>query len=85
MDDRENIVNADEARSTFDELFQRVKAGEEVTITEGGAAVARMVPVPKKREYTLEERRAAADAMLRDAKGRTLGMPIREAINEGRR
>lgn len=38
-------VNVEEATAHFSDLFQRVRLGEEVIISEGGNAVARLVPV----------------------------------------
>ena len=42
-------VNVLEAKKRFSWLLRRVAAGEEVTIANRGAAVARLVPVPAER------------------------------------
>jgi prevent-host-death family protein len=77
-------VGAYEAKTHFSELLGRVEAGEEVTITRHGAPIAKLIPV--QRRSTPEERRAAFEAMKRDAAGRTLGgLKIKDLISEGRR
>jgi prevent-host-death family protein len=79
-----NTVGAYAAKAHFSELLQRVEDGQEITITKHGTVVAKMVPVKKK--STLEERRAAIEAMRELAKGNKLrGLKIRDMINEGRR
>jgi prevent-host-death family protein len=73
-----------EAKTHFSELIGRVEAGEEVTITRHGAAVAKLVPV--RRESTPEERRAAWEAWDKRAAGISLGgLRIKDLIEEGRR
>jgi len=42
-------VNIREARTRFSRLLRRVAAGEEITITNRGVPVARLVPVPPKK------------------------------------
>ncbi len=77
-------MGAYEARTHFSELLGRVEAGEEVTITRNGLAVAKLVPV--KRETTPEERRAAWEAWDKRAAGISLGgLRIKDLIEEGRR
>lgn len=86
MDDRENTMASDEAGKHFAEIIERVSAGEEFTITEGGTPVARLVPIAKKTAVSSEERKATVEAILREAKGRSLGgLKIKDLINEGRR
>jgi prevent-host-death family protein len=73
-----------EATPQFVEVLGRVAAGEEVTITQNGAPLARLVPV--RRVSTPAERRAAFDRINELAKGVTLGgLKIKDLINEGRR
>jgi prevent-host-death family protein len=79
-----SIVGAYEAKTHFSELLGRVEAGEEVTITRHGTAVAKLIPV--RRESTPEERAAAIEAMQKAARGRSLGgLKVKELIAEGRR
>jgi prevent-host-death family protein len=42
-------VNIHEAKTQFSRLLQRVAAGEEITISNRGVPVARLIPVPRKR------------------------------------
>lgn len=73
-----------EATPQFVEVLGHVAAGEEVTITRDGAAIAKLVPVH--RSSTPEERRAAFAKINELAKGVTLGgLKIKDLINEGRR
>lgn len=79
-----NTVGAYEAKSHFSELLERVERGEELTITRHGTPVARLVPV--RRTASIEERRAAIEAMQAAAQKRSLrGLRVKDLINEGRR
>jgi prevent-host-death family protein len=42
-------ISVPDASNQFAELLDRVKRGEEVTITEAGVAIARLIPVPHAR------------------------------------
>ncbi len=42
-----NKVNTHEAKTSFSRLLRRVAAGEEITISNRGVPVARLVPIPK--------------------------------------
>ena len=76
-------VGAFEAKSRLGRLLDWVEAGEEVTITRRGRAVARLVP-PK--ATTDAERVRAALRVRQMRQGVTLGgHKIRDLINEGRR
>jgi prevent-host-death family protein len=78
-----SIVPANDAKTHFAELINRVCAGEEVTITRHGMPVVKMSPV--KTQSSVEERKAAIEAMLRDrVDGRLEGMTIKDMIEEGR-
>lgn len=76
-----STVGAYEAKTHLPRLLDEVEAGGSVTITKHGRPVARLVGI----------RGAAApdpDPVTRFAEARaglTLGMPLREAIDEGRR
>lgn len=60
-------VGTYEAKTRLSQLLERVAAGETVTITNRGKAVARLVPV----EVDLRaKRRAVIDQMLADRAGR---------------
>ncbi len=41
-----NKVNTHEAKTSFSRLLRRVAAGEEITISNRGVPVARLVPIP---------------------------------------
>jgi prevent-host-death family protein len=74
-------VGAYEAKTHLPALLERVAGGEEVTITKHGKPIARIVPV----ERPSRERRREAIARIKELrKGQTLGMPLKDAINEGR-
>jgi prevent-host-death family protein len=54
-------VNVHEAKTQLSKLLQRVAAGEEITISNRGVPVARLIPVPRKsgrRELGFEKGRA---------------------------
>lgn len=76
-----STVGAYEAKTHLARLIEEVEAGGSVTITRHGRPVARLVGVrgAGPREPDLTERFAEA------RRGRTLGIPLREAIAEGRR
>lgn len=74
-------VGTYEAKTHLPALLKRVAEGEEITITKHGKPIARLVPV----ECPSLERRRQAIARIKElGKGQTLGMPLKEAINEGR-
>ena len=75
-------VGAYEAKTHLPALLERVANGEQITITKHGKPIARLVPVG---EVDLERRRAAVDALKNFAKGRTLGVPVKQLIEQGRR
>jgi len=77
-----NDIGAYEAKTHFSALLDRVARGEQITITKHGRPVARLVPVG---DADVERRRAAIERLKVFAKGRTLGVPVRKLIEEGRR
>lgn len=82
----EGCVGANKAKTHFSKLLERVAEGEVVTITRRGHPIARMVPISKKRDSTVEERRATIEAIKKLSEGITLGdESIRDLIAEGRR
>ena len=76
-------VGAYEAKTHLPRLLERVRNGEEFTITKHGVPVARLVPVnasPKK------DVAAALEEIEELRKGCTLGgLKIKDMIEEGRR
>ncbi len=76
-----STVGAYEAKTHLPRLLEEVRRGGTVTITKHGRPVARLVGV--RGTSTAEDDLAARFAEARD--GLTLGMPVRAAIDEGRR
>jgi prevent-host-death family protein len=75
-------IDAGEAQVQLLALLDRVARGEEIVITQQGRAIARLEPI----ERTSSERRREAIERLKEfGKGRTLGVPIKQLIEEGRR
>ncbi|MGH7094507.1 MAG: type II toxin-antitoxin system Phd/YefM family antitoxin [Stellaceae bacterium] len=74
-------VGAYEAKTHLPALLERVKRGEEITITKHGRAIARLVPIEG---ASAEKRQAAIDRLKEFGKGRTLGVPVKQLIEEGR-
>jgi prevent-host-death family protein len=76
-----NQVGAYEAKTHLPALLERVARGEQITITKHGKPIARLVPIQR----TDPDRRAEAIEKLKKfAEGRTLDVPIKQLINEGR-
>ena len=74
-------IGAYEAKTHLPALLERAQRGEHITITKHGKPIARLVPIQK----SSPDRRAEAIEKLKEfAKGRTLGVPIKQLINEGR-
>ncbi|HYU11596.1 MAG TPA: type II toxin-antitoxin system prevent-host-death family antitoxin [Stellaceae bacterium] len=74
-------VGAYEAKTHLPALLERVARGEQITITKHGKPIARLVPIKRPDP---DRRRKAIDKLKEFAKGRTLGVPIKKLINEGR-
>jgi prevent-host-death family protein len=75
-------IGAYEAKTHLSALLERVARGEQITITKHGKPVARLVPVGKP---DLERRREAIKKLKEFAKGHTLGVPVKQLIEKGRR
>ena len=77
-------VGTYEAKTRLSQLLERVAAGETITITNRGKAVARLVPVEEDRGV---RRRAIIDQMLADraTRPRVTTEEILSARDEGRR
>ena len=76
-------IGSYEAKTHLPELLKRVEAGERITITRHGRAIAQLVPVPGSRERTADE----AVLGLLELRGRhRLGpdLSVRDLIDEGR-
>ena len=75
-------IGAYEAKTHLPALLERVARSERFTITKHGRPIARLVPVertgPDRRREAIERLKVFAD-------GRTLGGPVKELINQGRR
>ena len=66
------------------EMLKKVEAGEQVTITRQGEAIAHLVPARKK--ASVAERRAAIQRLHELRKGLSLGgLKIKDLISEGRK
>lgn len=77
-------VAADDATQSFRRVLARVVDGEEITITEQGVPVARIIPI--RAAISIENRRSAIRRMDEIAsRCRLDGLRIRDLINEGRR
>jgi prevent-host-death family protein len=70
------------AKTHLPALLERVARGEQITITKHGKPIARLVPIGS---TDLERRRQAIERLKVFAKGRTLDVPVKQLINEGRR
>jgi prevent-host-death family protein len=79
-----NTIGAYEAKTHLAQLLEKVAAGEEITITRHGTAIARLVPV--RRKATIEERAAAIARIQKLSQSITLGgLKIKDMISEGRK
>ncbi|HWB51732.1 MAG TPA: type II toxin-antitoxin system prevent-host-death family antitoxin [Stellaceae bacterium] len=77
-----NDVGVYDAKTHLTALLERVERGEQFTITKHGRPVARLIPVKRGDE---ERRRKAIERLLVFRKGRKLGAPLKQLIEEGRR
>jgi prevent-host-death family protein len=75
-------VGAYEAKTHLPALLERVARGEHIIITKHGKPVARLVPIGGSDP---ERRREAVERLKEFAKGRTLGIPVKQLVEEGRR
>ena len=78
------IVGAYNAKTHFSELLERVEAGEQITITRHGTAVARLVPMGP---VSTEEGRLEAILAMRQLAGRNRlrDLAVKDLIAEGRK
>ncbi len=76
-----------EAKNRFSELIAEVEHGEEITITRHGAPVARLVSIASKARQPRGQVQQVAAAMLalrNLGAGTELGVPLEQAIEQGR-
>jgi len=77
-----SFLSANEAKARFAKLLQRVRHEERIIITRYGVTVAVLAPLEPSPAQPVNEVIAAIKAFRR---GRYLGIPIKELIEEGRR
>jgi prevent-host-death family protein len=75
-------IGAYEAKTHFPALLDRVARGEQFIITRHGRPIARLVPVGRTGS---DRRREAVERLRLFADRHSLGVPVKELINEGRR
>ena len=75
-------IGAYEAKTHLPALLQRVERGEQFIITKHGRAIARLVPIGRSGP---DRRREAVERLMDFSKGRVLGVPVKQLIEEGRR
>lgn len=78
---REIELGSAVARRRFSELLKRVQNGEAIIITKRGRPVSRLAPTE---EAVIARRGAAIDRLKEFGKGRTLDIPAKELIENGR-
>ena len=74
-------IGAYAAKTHLPALLERVARGEQITITKHGRPIARLVPIGRS---DLDRRREAIARLKVFRKRRTLGVPIKQLIEEGR-
>ena len=76
-------VGAFEARNKLGTLLDCVARGEEVVITRGGKAVARLVPADV--EFDRAKAKRVVEDIIEARRGVTLGgLSLKDLVNEGR-
>jgi prevent-host-death family protein len=74
-------IGAYEAKTRLPALLERVARGEQFAITKHGRPVARLVPVGRAGP---DRRGEAIERLKRFREGRTLDVPVKQLISEGR-
>jgi prevent-host-death family protein len=77
-----NEIGAYEAKTHLSALLERVARGEQFVITKHGRPIARLAPIGR---LDPDRRREAIEKFKEFAKGHTLGVPVKQLIEEGRR
>ncbi|MDA8207063.1 MAG: type II toxin-antitoxin system prevent-host-death family antitoxin [Thermaerobacter sp.] len=75
-------IGAYDAKARLAELLDKAAQGETILITRNGKPMACLTPPPQGPSRTVAE---AVQDLLAFGKGRTLGMRLKDAIDEGRR
>jgi prevent-host-death family protein len=75
-------IGAYAAKTHLPALLERVARGERFTITKHGRPIARLVPIERAGP---DRRREAIERLKASREGRTLGVPVKQLIEEGRR
>ena len=75
-------IGAYEAKTHLPALLQRGERGEQFIISKHGRAIARLVPIGRSGP---DRRREAVERLMEFSKGRVLGVPVKQLIEEGRR
>ena len=76
-------IGSNEVRTNLSSVLERVQRGEGFVITRRGVPVAEILPIRVTRRSP-EDLKDLAERLNAFGKGRSLGMPIKEAIEEGR-
>ena len=76
-----NQIDVEEAKDRLITLLDRVAEGEAIVITQNGRPIARLVPDG---DISIERRRAVIARIKELRKGLTLGVPVKQLIDEGR-
>ena len=74
-------VGAYEAKTHLPKLLERVAEGERITITRHGVPVAYLVPVSGSQRRPVAQ---TIQELRKFRRGRSLGGPVKELIEEGR-
>ena len=76
-----SAVGAYEAKTHFAQLLRRVRRGERIIITYDGVPVAVLAPVEPPSAHPAHE---VVEAIKAFRRGRSLGLPVKDLIAEGR-
>ena len=75
-------IGAYQAKTHLPALLERVARGEQIIITKHGRPIARLVPIQRAGS---DRRSEAIERLKIFAESHTLGVPVKQLINEGRR
>ena len=77
----DSTIGVFDLKSQLSSVLEEVMAGQIYTVTRHGHPIARITPISA---ASADERRAAAARMIEARRGRKLGIPMKDAISEGR-
>ncbi|MGI9137389.1 MAG: type II toxin-antitoxin system Phd/YefM family antitoxin [Candidatus Nanopelagicales bacterium] len=77
----DSTIGVFDLKSQLSSVLEEVIAGQVYTVTRHGHPIARITPISGS---SVDERRAAAARMKDARRGRALGMPMKDAISQGR-